>query len=156
MVDLYICEPVSGGADTLPHGQPLGGSDHMWWEHVSAGHLMKIIFHCQENIWISIAEPAARASTQSRSLLIIFRVQESKSDRGKIFTSDILPRDDVTRPHTRGKVVITVWAISRESSGAEGHLPTSDWSLGLSKVLWLARVMNTTDSYQLGLESIGA
>ena len=117
MVDLYICEPVSGGADTLPHGQPLGGSDHMWWEHVSAGHLMKIIFHCQENIWISIAEPAARASTQSRSLLIIFRVEESKSDRGKIFTFDILPRDDVTRPHTRGKIVITVWAISRESSG---------------------------------------
>ena len=143
MVDLYICEPVSGGADTLPHGQPLRGSDHMWWEHVSAGHLMKIIFHCQENIWISIAEPAARASTQSRSLLIIFRVQESKSDRGKIFTFDILPRDDVTRPHTRGKIVITVWAISRESSGTEGHLPPSDWSLGRCKVLWLVRVMNT-------------
>ena len=24
MVDLYVCEPVSGGADALPHGQPLG------------------------------------------------------------------------------------------------------------------------------------
>ena len=24
MVDLYVCEPMSRGADALPHGQPLG------------------------------------------------------------------------------------------------------------------------------------
>ena len=132
-------------------------------------HVMRTFHLMKNNISLSgehlNINSGARSPRQHSVTISVDNLQESKSDRGKIFT-DLTFSPAMMWPApalTRGKIVITVWAITRESSGTEGHfcrplignwvtVKSSDWPeswtlLTATNWAWNLLERNTTSHF---------